>query len=139
MINPYELFKILKKNKIDFFSGVPDSVLKNFLNTVLLKKNKKHFVCVNEGSAVALAIGNYLASGKMGLVYLQNSGLGNALNPLISIADKRVYSIPMLLLIGWRGAPGLQGSILKPLGLHFGGFGGLLGTLEALCVHKAAQ
>lgn len=108
MINPYELFKILKKNKIDFFSGVPDSVLKNFLNTVLLKKNKKHFVCVNEGSAVALAIGNYLASGKMGLVYLQNSGLGNALNPLISIADKRVYSIPMLLLIGWRGAPGLQ-------------------------------
>ncbi len=108
MINPNDLLKVLKKNKIEFFSGVPDSVLKNFLNSVSLKKNKKHYVCVNEGSAVALAIGNYLASGKMGLVYLQNSGLGNALNPLISIADKRVYSIPMLLLIGWRGAPGLK-------------------------------
>ena len=102
MINPNDLLKALKKNKIEFFSGVPDSVLKNFLNTVSLKKNKNHYVCVNEGSAVALAIGNYLASGKMGMVYLQNSGLGNALNPLISIADKRVYSIPMLLLIGWR-------------------------------------
>jgi len=62
-------------------------------------------VAANEGNALALAAGHYLASGKPGLVYMQNSGLGNAVNPLVSLADPMVYSIPVLLLIGWRGEP----------------------------------
>jgi phosphonopyruvate decarboxylase len=123
MINPSRLIKIFEKNKINSYSGVPDSVLKNFLSELSIKKKQQHYVCVNEGSAVAFAIGNYLGSKKLGLVYLQNSGLGNAINPIISIADKKVYSIPMILLIGWRGAPGLddepqhlrKGSITIPL------------------------
>ena len=99
------LVKLFKKKKISFFTGVPDSILKNFLSVVYSDKKIKHVVATNEGSAVALAIGNYLTSGKIALVYLQNSGLGNAINPLISIADKKVYSIPLVLFIGWRGAP----------------------------------
>ena len=63
---------------------------------------------MNEGSAVSVAIGEYLSSGKLPCVYLQNSGLGNAINPLISIAHKQVYNIPLLLLIGWRGDPSLK-------------------------------
>ena len=65
-------------------------------------------MCVNEGSAVSFAIGNYLSKKKSSCVYFQNSGLGNAINPLISIADKNVYSIPIILLIGWRGAPNIH-------------------------------
>ncbi len=105
MINSRELFKLFIKNNINFFSGVPDSVLKDFLN--ILESNKKlaNIKCVNEGSAVSLAIGNYLGTKKVGLAYMQNSGLGNAINPLVSIAEKTVYSIPVILLIGWRGSP----------------------------------
>ncbi len=106
MIKSKELLNIFIKNKINFFAGVPDSVLKNFLNILELKKNIKNIMCVNEGSAVSLTIGNYLAEKKLGLVYLQNSGLGNAINPLISIAEKTVYNIPLVMLIGWRGYPG---------------------------------
>ena len=106
MIKSQELLNIFIKNKINFFAGVPDSVLKNFLNILELKKNIKNIMCVNEGSAVSLTIGHYLAEKKLGLVYLQNSGLGNAINPLISIAEKTVYNIPLVLLIGWRGSPG---------------------------------
>ena len=71
-------------------------------------KLNSHFITSNEGSAVALAIGHHLATKKIACVYMQNSGLGNAINPLISIAHKKVYSIPMLLLIGWRGSPGIK-------------------------------
>ena len=63
-------------------------------------------IAANEGGAIALAIGYYLSTKKIATVYMQNSGLSNAINPLISIAHKKVYSIPMLLIIGWRGAPG---------------------------------
>ena len=82
MINSCKLLKLFAKNKINFFSGVPDSVLKDFLN--ILESNKKlaNIKCVNEGSAVSLAIGNYLGTKKVGLAYMQNSGLGNAINPL---------------------------------------------------------
>ena len=108
MIFVENLLTELKKNKIDFFSGVPDSVLKNFTN--LLEKNKKlkNYTLTNEGSAVAAAIGYYLATQKIPGVYMQNSGLGNSINPIISIAHNKVYQIPMLLIIGWRGAPNIK-------------------------------
>ena len=106
MIDSHELFKYFLKKNISFFSGVPDSVLKNFTRELDFSKKIEHYICVNEGSAVGMAIGNYLKTKKISLVYLQNSGLGNAINPIISIADKNVYSIPLVLLIGWRGSPG---------------------------------
>ena len=97
--------KTLKKNKVDFFTGVPDSVLKNLSIHLENFSNKKHIIAANEGAAVSIGIGYYLSKKKIPCVYLQNSGLGNAINPLISIAHKEVYSIPMLLFIGWRGSP----------------------------------
>ena len=99
------LIKTLKKNQIDFFTGVPDSVLKNLSNFLENLPKKKHIIAVNEGAAVSIGIGYYLSNGKIPCVYFQNSGLGNAINPLISIAHKEVYSIPLLLVIGWRGSP----------------------------------
>jgi phosphonopyruvate decarboxylase len=121
MINPNELLEFFLRHNIDFFTGVPDSVLKNF--TILLQNRKNHIIAVNEGSAVAIASGSYLRTGKIPLVYMQNSGLGNAINPLISICDKNIYNIPILMLIGWRGAPDVSdeqqhykmGSITKEL------------------------
>ena len=103
MIYAEEILKILKKNGVNFFSGVPDSVLKNFSKALPEKNN--HIIAVNEGNAVSLGIGYHLATKKIGCVYLQNSGLSNAINPIISIADKKVYSIPLILIIGWRGSP----------------------------------
>jgi len=106
MIDANSLFLFFKKNKINFFVGVPDSVLKNFINVLDFNKKKiKHIIAPNEGSAVALGAGNYLSTKKTSLVYMQNSGLSNAINPLISICHSKVYSIPLILLIGWRGAP----------------------------------
>ena len=102
MISPKKIYLKLKKNKISYFIGVPDSVLKNFLNLIPKKQN---LVSTNEGSAVAQGIGYYLATKKIPVIYMQNSGLGNALNPLISIANHKVYSIPLFLVIGWRGSP----------------------------------
>lgn len=105
MIDPNKIVLLLRKLGITNFFGVPDSNLKYFIN--LLDKNKKeHFVCTNEGAAVSMAIGSYLSTKKISAVYLQNSGLSNALNPLLSIAHSKVYSIPLLLIIGWRGSPG---------------------------------
>jgi phosphonopyruvate decarboxylase len=106
MINSSDLLSFLIKNKVKFFTGVPDSVLKNFIYILDLHKKKiSHIITANEGSAIALAAGNYLATKEPSLVYMQNSGLGNAINPLISICHSKVYSIPLILLIGWRGAP----------------------------------
>ena len=101
-----DLMTLLKRNKISFFTGVPDSVLKKFSIVLDKYKSDRHQIAVNEGSAVSLGIGYFLAKKKIPCVYMQNSGLGNAINPLISIAHKKVYSIPMLLVIGWRGSPG---------------------------------
>jgi phosphonopyruvate decarboxylase len=103
MINIEDLQKILKINNCNFFSGVPDSVLKEFSKS--LENNKNHIIATNEGSAVSLGIGNYLSTKKVPCIYMQNSGLSNAINPLISIAHKKVYSIPLILVIGWRGSP----------------------------------
>ena len=103
MVSVKEILKILKKCKINFFTGVPDSVLKNLTNNFSQLKNSQNVIATNEGSAVSLGIGYYLSTKKIPCVYMQNSGLGNAINPLISIAHKKVYSIPLLLMIGWRG------------------------------------
>ena len=105
MIDVNDFFYFLKKNKIEFFSGVPDSILKK-TNYYLEKKNVQNIVAANEGVAAAICMGYYLSTQKTPCLYLQNSGLGNAINPLASISHKKVYSIPMLILVGWRGAPG---------------------------------
>ncbi len=103
MIKIESLINLLKKNKCDFFSGVPDSVLKELSS--ILKNKTKHILATNEGAAVSIGIGNYLSTKRIPAIYMQNSGLSNALNPLISIAHKKVYSIPLILIIGWRGSP----------------------------------
>ena len=105
MIFVENLIKTLKKNNINFYTGVPDSILKNlsyYLDT--LPKNR-HIVATNEGSAASIGIGYHLSTKKIPCIYLQNSGFSNAINPLISIASHQVYSIPLLLIIGWRGSP----------------------------------
>ena len=109
MLKPEILVNFLKKQNISFFSGVPDSLLKDFCAYVddHFPPNN-HIIAANEGSAIGLAIGHHLSSGKVPLVYLQNSGLGNTVNPLISLASEEVYSIPILLVIGWRGEPGIK-------------------------------
>ncbi len=111
MIEVNNLIKFLKKNRIEFFTGVPDSILKNFSLKIENYSSKKHIIATNEGSAVALGAGYYLSKKKLPLIYMQNSGLGNAVNPLISLTHKNVYSIPMLLVIGWRGAPGTKDEV----------------------------
>lgn len=93
---------------VDFYAGVPDSLLKPVCFYLADHAGDKHVVAANEGGAVALACGYHLATGKVPLVYFQNSGQGNTINPLLSLADRDVYSIPMLLLIGWRGEPGVK-------------------------------
>ena len=93
---------------VDFYAGVPDSLLSPFCFYLADHAGEQHIVTANEGSAVALASGYHLATGKVPLVYLQNSGQGNTINPLLSLADPDVYSIPMLMLIGWRGEPGTE-------------------------------
>ena len=107
MLDPADFVSLLKSEEINFFAGVPDSLLKNFLSYLLNEMSEKeHVVCANEGSAVALACGYHIATGKTACVYLQNSGLGNAINPLISLADPLVFKIPILLLVGYRGEKG---------------------------------
>ncbi len=99
--------RVLADHGVSFFSGVPDSLLKDFCAYVTAQyPQDSHIIAANEGGAVALACGVHLATGRIPLVYMQNSGQGNAANPLISLADPEVYSIPVLLLIGWRGQPG---------------------------------
>ena len=105
MINAKDLISTFKKKKISFFCGVPDSVLKDFIKTIENDKKLTHYTTVNEGTAISTAIGHHLDTSEIPCVYLQNSGLGNAINPLISIAHNKVYSIPLIMVIGWRGAP----------------------------------
>jgi len=106
MIDPRDFCLNLSNSGINFFAGVPDSLLIDicsFVDHNFPKTN--HQITANEGSAVGLGIGYFLATQKIPLIYMQNSGLGNATNPLISLADRKVYSIPMILMIGWRGQP----------------------------------
>lgn len=109
MIRPSYFYDLLIKNGTDFFAGVPDSLLKNLCAYITDNAPaENHIISANEGSATGLATGYHLATGKIPMIYMQNSGEGNMVNPLMSIADPDVYSIPMLIVIGWRGEPGVH-------------------------------
>ena len=109
MIRPEYFIEKLKENGIDCFAGVPDSLLKNICAYITDHSDAAHnIIAANEGAAVGLAAGHYLATGKPACVYMQNSGEGNIINPLASLTDQEVYNIPVLLLIGWRGRPGVH-------------------------------
>lgn len=109
MIKPSTFYDELLKNGTDFFAGVPDSLLKSFCAYVTDNApSEKHIISANEGSATALAAGYHFATGKIPLIYMQNSGEGNMINPLLSLVDPDVYSVPLLILVGWRGEPGVH-------------------------------
>lgn len=104
MIAPEKFVEALGKIGINFVTGVPDSLLKDLCAKLTVKlPAENHVIAANEGSAIGMAIGHYLASSQPAMVYMQNSGLGNVVNPLTSLADPKVYAIPMILVIGWRG------------------------------------
>ena len=101
-----DLFNLLKENKVNCFCGVPDSLLKDFCAYITDNTEaKNHTITANEGNAIGLAAGHYLATGNPAVVYMQNSGIGNCVNPLLSLTDEEVYNIPVLMFIGWRGEP----------------------------------
>ena len=109
MIKPQFFYDTLKANDIDFYAGVPDSLLKNLCAYITDHADEAHnIIAANEGGAMGLAAGYHLATGKIPVVYMQNSGEGNIINPLASLTDKEVYNIPVLLVIGWRGRPGVH-------------------------------
>ena len=109
MIKPEFFIETLRNFGIDFYAGVPDSLLKNMCAYITDHFDATHnIISANEGAAVGLAAGHYLATEKPACVYMQNSGEGNIINPIASLTDKEVYNIPVLLLIGWRGRPGIH-------------------------------
>ena len=109
MIRPEFFIEALREKGIDCFAGVPDSLLKNICAYITDHFDAQHnIIAANEGAAVGLAAGHYLATGQPACVYMQNSGEGNIINPLASLTDQEVYNIPVLLLIGWRGRPGVH-------------------------------
>lgn len=109
MIRPEFFIEKLRENGIDCFAGVPDSLLKNICAYITDHCDEQHnIIAANEGAAVGIAAGHYLATGQPACVYMQNSGEGNIINPLASLTDPEVYNIPVLLLIGWRGGPGVH-------------------------------
>ena len=106
MINVKDFVSFLKEINIDFFCGVPDSQLSSFCDYI--EENENNIIAANEGNAVAIASGYHLATSNFPLVYLQNSGLGNIVNPITSLTHKQVYSIPIVYVVGWRGQPGVH-------------------------------
>lgn len=103
------VLKQLEKMGIRTIAGVPDSTLKQFCDGIqTFQGNVRHYVTANEGAAVGLAVGSYLGTGKPACVYMQNSGIGNTVNPLASLANRDVYGIPILFIVGWRGEPGVK-------------------------------
>lgn len=109
MIRPSYFYDMLKGFDIDFYAGVPDSLLKNLCAYITDHADATHnIIAANEGGAMGIAAGYHLATGRIACVYMQNSGEGNIINPLASLTDKEVYNIPVLLLIGWRGRPGVH-------------------------------
>lgn len=109
MVNQKELFEALAAMGVNFFTGVPDSLLNDFC--LFMTNNMgahQHVMAANEGNAIAIAAGHYIATGDLPLVYMQNSGIGNATNPLLSLTHDCVYGIPMILVIGWRGDPAIS-------------------------------
>lgn len=123
-VQPQSFVHALTAAGVELFAGVPDSLLQDlcgYLQDHL--PDDRHLTTANEGNAVAVAMGYHIATGRSAAVYLQNSGLGNTVNPLLSLADPEVYRVPMLLVIGWRGEPGTtdepqhlaQGRLTLPL------------------------
>ena len=109
MIRPQFFYDTLACYGIDFYAGVPDSLLKNLCAYITDHSDAAHnIIAANEGGAMGLAAGHYLATGQIPVVYMQNSGQGNIINPLASLTDPDVYNIPVLLVIGWRGKPGVH-------------------------------
>lgn len=109
MIAPKDFIETLSAGGVEFYAGVPDSLLKNLCAYITDSMPcEQNIIAANEGNAVGLAAGYHLATGKVGCVYMQNSGEGNAINPLLSLMDADVYRIPLLLIIGWRGEPGVH-------------------------------
>ena len=108
MISCQEFFIILKEKGFTFFTGIPDSTFKQFIKFITDNNGKllHNIVACNECESIALSAGYYLATSKIGVVYMQNSGLGKTVNPLTSLCDPEIFAIPVLLLIGWRGEPG---------------------------------
>ncbi len=123
MLDQTQVFDELDKSGVRFYVGVPDSFLNGFCNHALASIPERTVIAANEGNAVGIAAGHWFATGELPLVFMQNSGIGNAVNPLASLVDSHVYAVPMLLLIGWRGQPGtgdwpqheLQGEITTKL------------------------
>ena len=103
MLDQKIVFETLAQHGVSFFTGVPDSYLNGFCNYALANMPGRNVIAANEGNAVGIACGHYFATREIPLVYMQNSGMGNVINPLASLAEKDVYAVPMLLLIGWRG------------------------------------
>ena len=109
MVDQKQLFDALHEMGVEFFTGVPDSLLNNFcLYLTQNCEDGKHVMAANEGNAVAIAAGHYMATGNIPVVYMQNSGIGNATNPLLSLTHDCVYGIPLILVIGWRGDPAIS-------------------------------
>jgi phosphonopyruvate decarboxylase len=109
MINPRNVVEHLRGLGTSLFVGVPDSLLKPFGQYVMAElPRSSHIITSNEGASVAVALGHYMRTKNPALVYLQNSGIGNTVNPLLSLADRAVYGIPMVLMVGWRGQPGVK-------------------------------
>ena len=109
MIDPGRVVVHLASLGVDMYTGVPDSLLKEFGRHVMAELPRdQHIIAANEGASVGIALGHYLKTGRPALVYLQNSGFGNTVNPLLSLADADVYGVPMLLMVGWRGQPGVK-------------------------------
>ena len=105
--NPLEIVNFFVKRECKLVTGVPDSVLSPLTDGFQsVFSDEGHRIMANEGNAAGLAIGHFLAGGGPAVVYLQNSGLGNLINPLVSLSHLDIYQVPMFLLIGWRGQPG---------------------------------
>lgn len=109
MLDCQAFYELLSARGVTLFAGVPDSLLKDLCAYITdHAPAARHVITANEGGAIALAAGHHLGTGELALVYLQNSGLGNTVNPLTSLTDRAVYGLPMLLVVGWRGEPGVR-------------------------------
>ena len=118
MINPEKYLANLTENGVNFFTGVPDSLLKQICACISYTHNSNnHVIAANEGAAIGLGIGHHIGSNSIPFIYLQNSGLGNTVNPILSLSSPEVYGIPMLIMIGWRGEPGVKD---EPQHIHQG-------------------
>lgn len=129
-----DIEKFIEILDADFYTGVPDSQLRALCDYLMDKygvNRKNHVIAANEGNCVGIAAGYHLATGKVPVVYMQNSGEGNVINPVASLLNEKVYAIPMIFIIGWRGEPGIhdepqhiyQGEItlqlLKDMGIEY--------------------